>query len=154
MGNRYLSLEERFWGRVQKADGDACWTWAGSHTGTGYGKLRAHGRIELAHRVAWELTKGASAGDLCVCHRCDNPGCVRPDHMFLGTHADNMKDAVAKGRKNESRGVDHYATALDEAAIRAIRASSESSRVIGPRFGVAASTVRSIRNRKSWQHVA
>ena len=85
-------LEQRFWPKVQKSDG--CWLWiAGGDSETGYGRIRAGGRGTtqlLAHRAAWELTNGPVPDGLWVLHHCDTPRCVRPDHLFLGDHADNM----------------------------------------------------------------
>ena len=93
-------LAERFWPKVQKGDG--CWIWtAGGDRTTGYGRIRigTRGTLQaLAHRVAWELTYGPVPEGLIVCHHCDNPRCVRPDHLFVGTYVDNMRDAEAKGR--------------------------------------------------------
>jgi len=85
-----------FWSKVQKSDG--CWTWAGATWGRGYGAFKHEGRQVYAHRFAWEMAKGPIPAGLFVCHHCDNPLCVRPDHLFLGTHTDNMRDASRKGR--------------------------------------------------------
>jgi hypothetical protein len=82
--------------RVDNSGGPAaCWPWTGSCTRHGYGKLSA---TEVAHRVAWELTNGPIPSGLCVLHRCDNPPCCNPAHLFLGTRSDNVADMVAKGR--------------------------------------------------------
>lgn len=92
-------LRERFWAKVTKGDG--CWLWTGHRLKHGYGVISVggrKGRPELAHRVAWVLTNGAISGDQAVLHRCDNPPCVRPDHLFLGSQADNMIDMRTKGR--------------------------------------------------------
>jgi hypothetical protein len=93
----------RFWARVQKTDD--CWLWTGS-TKHGYGQVNWNGRKFIAHRAAYILTYGAIPDGLFVCHTCDVPACVRPDHLFLGTHADNMQDKVAKGR--QVRGDDQW----------------------------------------------
>jgi hypothetical protein len=95
VANQHTPLTERFWSKVEKSDG--CWSWQGAIGYYGYGVIRRQYKIVLAHRVAYELTYG-DAGDLDVLHRCDNPLCVRPDHLFLGTHADNMHDMAHKGR--------------------------------------------------------
>lgn len=88
-------LSERFWPKVLKGDG--CWEWQGARTPKGYGLIRLDGGLVYAHRVSWLLAKG-DPGELHVLHHCDNPCCVRPDHLFTGTRADNMQDMVRKGR--------------------------------------------------------
>jgi len=94
------SFYERFWSRVARADGDACWEWAAARFTAGYGKvaLPRSRKLEGAHRIAWLLTYGPIPNDLWVLHRCDNPPCCRPDHLFLGTCKNNSDDMIAKGR--------------------------------------------------------
>lgn len=88
------SVEERFWSFVAKSDG--CWTWTGT-TMRGYGQFKTT-RLEQAHRVSWRMHFGPIPAGRSVCHSCDNPPCVRPDHLWLGTHAQNMRDMALKGR--------------------------------------------------------
>lgn len=89
---------DTFWSKVRKGDG--CWEWAGASNGAGgYGSFSFLGRRFLAHRFAAWLTFGDIPTGMLVCHQCDNPKCVRPEHLFLGTALDNARDAVAKGRK-------------------------------------------------------
>jgi hypothetical protein len=96
------SLAERFWANVSKGPG--CWEWTASCHSTGYGQIGVGRKNRGAHQVAWELTFGPIEKDptkfrsVCVLHRCDNRKCCNPNHLFLGTHTDNMRDMVAKGR--------------------------------------------------------
>jgi hypothetical protein len=90
-------VEMRFWDKVRIGDG--CWEWQASKRATGYGQFAYLGKPSVkAHRVAWMLNRGLIPDGVCVLHRCDNPGCVRPSHLFLGTQEDNIRDREVKGR--------------------------------------------------------
>lgn len=94
------TIEQRFWSKIRKAEGDGCWEWTAARFPKGYGKFAIGSRnIEGAHRMAWLLTSGPIPEGLFVCHRCDNRICCRPNHLFLGTPGDNVRDMLAKGRR-------------------------------------------------------
>lgn len=100
------SLAQRFWLKVMKTDGDQCWLWTGAKDSKGYGNISLGGRgagYRKSSRVAWELVNGPAPEGMAVCHKCDNPSCVRPDRLFLGTQRENLADMRRKGR-----GGPHY----------------------------------------------
>ncbi len=157
---RAKSPEERFWPRVKRGDG--CWEWQGQRDMKGYAVInirRAVGRhVPMgAHRLSWQLAYGDIPPGLEVCHRCDNPLCVRPDHLFLGTHRENMADMRAKGRQSNGdgccRGERHGMSKLTEANVREILVSAERGTALAARFGVTPTMVCAIRRRRSWRHI-
>lgn len=149
---KQLTIEERFWGKVQKSEG--CWTWNGGRDAQGYGAFKAT-RMEKAHRYSWELHFGKIENGLLVLHRCDNPPCVRPDHLFLGTHNENMADMVAKGRNRRGER-QHMAklTARDVREIRVAIEQGETHEAIAARYGVCRANVSQIACGNIWKHVA
>lgn len=129
---------------------DGCWEWTAALDHWGYGHIHTgseidgNRRMEKAHRVSWKLHRGPVAEDLCVLHHCDNPRCVNPDHLFLGTHADNTEDKKKKGR--EARGERHGRAKLSDEQVREIRALEgvKSRREIAEIYGISSSTVTHI----------
>lgn len=92
------TYEQRFWGRVDVKSEDECWVWLRGLSNRGYGKVTKDGKCTGAHRVSYEISKGKIPDGLCVLHKCDNPACVNPHHLFLGTLSDNIQDSIKKGR--------------------------------------------------------
>lgn len=160
---------------LSKFNGPGCYEWPLSKTAAGYGQfsIRIDGRQYLgyAHRAAWEVAFGEIPPGLEVCHKCDNPACMRPDHLFLGSHKENMSDMARKKRSNIGRrfprGDLHWArknparvrgeknsrAKLTEDDVRYIKQSNESHASLGRKFGVTISAIFSIRRGKSWRHV-
>jgi hypothetical protein len=136
--------------------GDGCWEWRGRRNRDGYGMICRLGRQDLVHRVFYRERVGSIPEGLYVCHRCDNPPCVNPEHLFLGTHRDNMNDMEAKGRR--SRGERHWRSEVTEGDVRDIRRAyadgGHTTRSLAARYGVASPTIHSIVTRKTWRHVA
>lgn len=152
-------LAARFRAKVERSAPEACWLWRGKCKSNGYGQIRAdpegsnlRGRKQYAHRVAFELAFGPIPDGLHVLHRCDNPRCVNPAHLFLGTHQDNMADMVAKRR--HAHGERQPTRKLSKHQVRAIRwlASHDPGPQIAlaREFGVSASTVTHILTRETW----
>ncbi len=136
--------------------------WTASKTMAGYGHytigLRSKSNIKrvYTHRLAWAITyPNLPIGDLCVCHRCDNPPCCNPEHLFLGTHTDNMRDREAKNRSNPKPrlGWGHTNAKLTEDNVYDIRASKERHRVLAARFGISSAHISRIKSRKAWKHL-
>lgn len=152
-----LKVEERFWPKVMKPMGwDECWPWTGSKDPKGYGgfKLRSYVSVRSS-RVAYALYYNRSPGRMLVCHRCDNPPCVNPTHLFLGTVQDNSDDMVRKGRaaRRDQRGDRNGAAKLTAAQVETIRGLIEAgytNTAIAPRFGVTHQLVSKIRRGAAW----
>ena len=139
---------------------DECWLWIGPTNGR-YGKTKIGGRkgkMWLAHRISWTVNFGAIPPDMCVMHRCDNPPCVNPRHLQLGTVAENMADMVAKERQKNgvikgSENPNAWLTENDVIEIRSAYANHTSERKLAARFKVSRANIRSILTGKSWRHV-
>lgn len=171
--------ECRFWKTVNKngpvpehaPDLGPCWVWMGGRKADdfGYGQFMVRGKNLRAHRFAFALAGESLPEDRFLCHRCDRPECVRPDHLFVGTQLDNMRDAIAKDRHSSGprhgsvtkpeavpHGVQHWHARLDPEKVREIRQLSDAGvmqREIARRFGIARTTVSQIVLRHSWKDV-
>jgi hypothetical protein len=150
-----LSEVARFMRRVNKGSRNQCWEWTGS-LNNGYGQWRnLAGEIELAHRASWRMFVGPIPEGEGVLHRCDNPPCCNPAHLFTGTNAVNIADMWAKKRANPgvSRGEKHGMAKLTAEIVREIRGSSEPGIVLAKKYGVANTTISDIRKRRIWNHI-
>lgn len=148
-----LTLTERFWQYVNKQDG--CWNWLSYKDPNGYGRINYDGKPYLAHRLSYQINCGEIPVGKVICHRCDNPSCVNPEHLFLGEQADNVADMHNKGRarKRGQLGTEHHASKLSEKDIPAIRASTSSVAALAEEYGVSRPTIHAIRVGKTWRHV-
>lgn len=139
--------KEQFNARWTPEPFSGCWIW--TRGGTRYGSLRINKRKEQAHRVAWQIYKGEIPAGLWVLHTCDNPFCVNPGHLFLGTHKDNMRDMKNKRRGRGGRGM----ARLTPEQVREIKLSSNTGASFAKKFGVCEATVSYIRTNQTWKHI-
>jgi len=148
---------EIFWSRVHK--GRTCWEWQAGRTSAGYGLIYFQGSRQLAHRVAWQLEYGPIPEGRCVCHHCDNPRCVRPDHLFVGTHKDNMNDMHHKGRAGDHRwwrqpGRRHHKAKITQQQASEIRllyaTTDKTQRQLASQYGVSQAAIWHVLHGKSW----
>ena len=167
MGQPTFTPEQRvaaFWSKVDRRGPEECWPWKAARHPAGYGTFWNGARLVKAHRHAWTLLVGPIAEGLCALHRCDNPPCCNPAHMFLGTDADNQRDARAKGRAVDPpptpRGESQHLARLTEADVREIRRLFQrghrefGSRGLARRFGVDRGTITAVIKGLTWKHVA
>lgn len=175
---RGAPVGDRFAHYVLRGDGESCYEWQSSIGTNGYGLFYFRGRSAHAHRVAWELANGPIPDGLFVCHHCDNPRCVRVDHLFLGTPEDNIHDMLAKGRarftgpRNPARGERHgfygrpdrpargtrnAAAKISEITVRLIRSrcdAGETKSAVARDLGLGRNVVTRVARRETWQHVS
>lgn len=150
---------DRFWARVAKSPG--CWLWTGEMweasrdaSGIGYGRLKVEGKSVRAHRLSYEIHRGPIPAGMMVCHRCDVRNCVNPEHLFLGTSADNVSDMVVKGRG--IRGERQHLSKLTADAvteIRRLRATGLTYSELGAIFSIRPENASFIARRITWKHV-
>ena len=142
---------KRFWDKVDKS-GD-CWEWTASKRFGGYGEFRYKGKKIQAHRAALIIGGVDIPSGMVVMHSCDNPGCVNPDHLSIGTQADNIRDMCLKGRNSGWRGGDVNTVVLTKEDVVFIRQLGGQGRKIAKCFGVSETTISNIINRKTWKWV-
>jgi len=155
-----MTNEERFWSKVDKTP-SGCWVWLSTKNAQGYGRFSIQvgpykQRWYSAHRLVWEWKHG-SEPELCVLHRCDNPSCVNPAHLFLGTHKDNAADRDAKRRRRAPKGTLNGMARLTEADARAIRRTYVPGRTdcvaLAKTYGVTPEHLKRIARGESWAHL-
>jgi hypothetical protein len=164
------SLRERLAFYSIPEPNSGCQLWLGSVDRKGYGQLRFGGRLQAAHRLAWEIANGPIPAGQGVLHRCDNPACVNLAHLRTGTPKENTADMMQKGRHDigglalgrdpppggwptRARGERMHFAKLTEADVRAIRSDARGCHKLAKQYGVGPSTIKSVRARRTWRHV-
>lgn len=149
--------QERFWSKMVILGADDCWVWQRARDPKGYGRYGVGKKMCFAHRHAYALTFGPIPEGLCCLHKCDNPPCCNPSHLFLGTQADNMRDMFAKNRHPPVQGERHPRAKLTDANVVEIRRLYATGLYIqqelADKYGVHCSIIGFIVNRKIWKHV-
>ncbi len=146
------TTEERFWSKVKNGSESECWPWtAAFQTRYKYGVFNYRGKIVRAHRLSFFFTHGEIPEGMFVCHRCDNPCCVNPSHLFLGTHQENMNDQASKGRR--PIGESDAKAKLTAKQVLEIRASKEPKLILARRYGVSDALIYKIVKRQVWSHL-
>lgn len=148
------NVQRRFWKHVEKSEN--CWVWKGWKHRDRYGLVRINKRMYMAHRIAYQMSVGPIPEGMLVCHRCDNPPCVRPDHLFLGTDYDNQQDAIRKGRiRNYARGERQWRAKLTQSQVDKIRAKyiprKYSTHKLAIEYGVNQQTIWAIIANRTWR---
>lgn len=159
-GNPKKTVMERLFEKIVKSE-SGCWLWTGATSGGDgrheykYGYINIDGKATRAHRVLYEKTNNISLGEKHLLHKCDNPKCVNPNHLFIGTYKDNSDDMIAKGRDRHPRGEDNHSK-LTESQVLEIRKRSKlghSAPMIAKDYPVCSATIINIVNRKKWKHI-
>jgi len=147
---------ERLFSNASKKD-TGCWEWTKCRDPYGYGVIRINSSNFRAHRLSWVATHGHMAQEFCVLHKCDNPSCINPEHLFLGTHQDNARDCAQKMRQARPKGESNGQSILTEKKVRLLREFYTEllpkQNSLAKIAGVAPSSISQVLNRKAWSHV-
>lgn len=142
----------RFWSKVNKTRNPfGCWEWTKTSHPFGYGRFGYDKKIYLSHRLSYQIHYGSITSKDCVLHKCDNPSCVNPQHLFLGSRADNAIDRTQKNRTLKGSAV--TISIFTEQQILDIRASIKSVKQLAIDYNANIQTIYNIRNRKTWRHI-
>lgn len=144
-----------FWKKVNKTN--TCWLWTAVCSDNGYGRMKMGTRHKMAHRISWEMHFDPIPVGLIVCHKCDTPKCVRPDHLFVGTVKDNAQDMVRKGRHGDTSGTKNVSAKLTDEQVIEIRQKYASNqytlKALSYENRVSLSLIHNIVSGKAWKHL-
>jgi len=154
-----LTQEQRFWKKVDKRGPDECWGWRGYKTPLGYGQFQNFGGKghTYAHRISYKIAHGHIQQDMIVRHSCDNPGCVNPAHLLLGTHKDNTMDMIERKRNLSCVGENNNLAKLSAEKVIEIRkrfSGGEKNKFLAKEYGVSISTISSVCHKQTWKHIS
>ena len=156
--SRTTPLVTRFFNCVFPEPNSGCWLWVGGLGAKAYGSIRSESGKKIgAHRLSYEMHKGPIPLGMFVRHKCDNPPCVNPDHLEVGTHTDNMCDMYKRQRNRQRKGSSHHKAILDEATVAAIKqtlSEGVTGALLAVKYNVSVSTISLIRRGKIWRHVS
>ena len=145
------TIEQRFWEKVKKGGDDECWLWIGARNNAGYGNIKAEGKYINGHRLSYKIHFGEIKKGMYICHKCDNPSCVNPKHLFMGIPQENDNDKVKKQR--QSRGEKHPISKLTEELVRKIRKESGSHQSLSIKYNVSRRLIGMVKQKSIWKHV-
>jgi hypothetical protein len=146
--------QERFFQKIKKTE--ACWIWTGRKNWKGYGEVKCNNKSYKSHRLSWIIHFGCIPEKMCILHKCDNPCCVNPNHLFLGTHQDNMIDMFQKGRGNRAFGTRVTPSKLNEEKVRSLRNDFYSGMKrddILMKYSISKRAMYLVAKRITWKHV-
>ena len=148
---KFPTMKDRFLNSFEMITESGCWVWGGSVNESGYGQMTWKNRSYSAHRFSYQQFVGSIPESMCVLHQCDVPSCVNPNHLFLGTNQDNMKDKVSKER--QAKGEKQGSAKLTTVQVMEILGSNNTFAALANKYGVQATTVANIKKRKTWVHI-